>query len=64
MAIVHTSIGVEFDMSGQNAGLLFLIPIIALLFFGLSVALDRLESVDPTMTGSIKLIPSPITPSP
>jgi hypothetical protein len=64
MAIVHASISVEFDMRGQNAGLLFLIPIIALLFFGISVALDRLETVDPTITGAIKLIPSPITPSP
>ncbi len=51
-------------MRGQNAGLLFLIPIIALLFFGISVALDRLETVDPTITGAIKLIPSPITRSP
>ncbi len=51
-------------MRGQNGGLLFLIPIIALLFFGISVALDQLETVDQTITGSITLFPPPITASP
>jgi hypothetical protein len=64
MAIVRASISVEFDMRGQNAGLLFLIPIIAFLFFGISVALDQLETVDPTITGSITLFPPPVTASP
>lgn len=64
MAIVGASISVEFDMRGQNGGLLFLIPIIALLFFGISVALDQLETVDQTITGSITLFPPPITASP
>lgn len=35
---------------------LFAIPIIAVLMFGASLALDRLDGVDRTMTGSIQKV--------
>lgn len=38
-----------------NGGVvLFAIPIIAILMFGVSVAWDQLETIDPVLTGSIK----------
>ncbi|MCK8778724.1 hypothetical protein M0654_01890 [Rhizobium sp. NTR19] len=40
-------------MRASNTGLLLLVPLIALLLFGVSVAWDRLETIDPTVTGSI-----------
>ena len=43
----------EYDMRASNTGLLLLVPLIALLLFGVSVAWDRLETIDPTVTGSI-----------
>jgi hypothetical protein len=50
-------------MRASNTGLLLLVPLIALLLFGVSVAWDRLETIDPTVTGSIRLIqPSPTQP--
>jgi hypothetical protein len=37
----------------NGAAVLLLVPIVAILLFGVSVAWDRLELIDPVMTGSI-----------
>ncbi len=38
-----------------NGGIvLFVIPIIAILMFGVSVAWDKLDAVDPVLTGSVR----------
>ena len=41
-------------MRVSGAIVLFAVPIIAILLFGASVAWDRLEVIDPVLTGSIK----------
>jgi hypothetical protein len=44
----------EFVMRINGGVILLVIPIMAILLFGASLAWDRLEVIDPTFTGSIK----------
>jgi hypothetical protein len=44
---------VELVMRINGGVVLFAIPIIAILMFGVSVAWDELKTIDPVMTGSI-----------
>jgi hypothetical protein len=44
----------EFVMRINGGVILLVIPIMAILLFGASLAWDRLEVIDPTFTGSIR----------
>jgi hypothetical protein len=50
----HDYVVLELVMRISGGVVLLVIPIIAILLFGVSVSWDRLQSVDPTFTSSIK----------
>lgn len=51
------AICLEFAVRVPGSIVLFAVPIIAILMFGASLAMSRLDGVDQVMTGSIHLAP-------